>query len=126
MTNEQMKPSQVSTLGMPPKLPSKQAYLSLTAGILLPLVVAFLIWKRLQPSEFIVSKLFWAFLWSYPLMVVGCLLGEFFARKIWPDFYSSIGDNPGQMANLFTGWIYAHIYLFLIAALFFFLKKIAS
>ncbi len=91
----------------------------------MPLVVAFIIWKRTQPDEFAVSKLFWSFLWSYPLMIIGCLLGEFLARKIWADFYSSIGDNPGQMANLFTGWIYAHLYFFLLAGLFFSLRKFA-
>lgn len=121
--NGAMNTPQATSETRTPELPSKHVYASLSTGVLLPLVVAFLVWKRLQPDEFLDSKLFWSFLWTYPLMIIGCLLGEFIARKIWADFYSSIGDNPGQMANLFTGWMYAHLYLVLLVALFFLLRK---
>ncbi len=109
-----------------PELPSQHVYWSLSIGVLLPLIPALIIWQRLPPSEFSFSKLLWAFLWTYPLMIVGCLVGEFLARRIDTNFYDSIGDNPGQMVNLFTGWLWAHLYLILLFALFILLRKLAS
>jgi hypothetical protein len=112
-------------MGMDPKISSRLAYWSFSIGVLLPLIVAFFVWRHLQPSEMVTSKLLWSFLWSYPLMIGGCCLGEAVATKIGWEFYASIGDNPGQMCNLVTGWMLAHIYPFLLAALFFFLKKLS-
>jgi hypothetical protein len=118
--------NQMSGVEVPPKLPSQHIYWSLSIGVLLPLIIALMIWKRLQPSEFSFSKLFWAFLWTYPLMTAGCLAGEFLARRIHTKFYDSIGDNSGQMVNLFTGWLWAHVYLIFLFALFILLRKLAS
>ena len=111
---------------IPPKFPSVHSYFSLSGGVVLPLIVIFLVWKRLGADDFIISKFAWALLWTYPLMILGCLIGEFLARKIYSDFYSTIGDSPAQMANLMTGWIWAHSYLVLMAVLFLFLKKSAT
>jgi len=96
---EENKEGQMATSGEPPYLPSLHAYWSFFLGVLLPLLAAFIIWKRLQASDFFYSKLLWSFLWTYPLMVLGCLAGEFLARKMNVGFCASIGDNPGQMTT---------------------------
>lgn len=106
------------------QLPSKHAYLNAALGIALPIVAAFLYWRRFSASELTTTRLVWTFVWTYPLMVLGTLSGEVLVRNLDSDFYARLGDHPGQMANLFSGWFLAHGYLVLAAVLFVVMKKL--
>lgn len=109
----------------PPMVPSKHVYLNIALGISLPLLIAFVVWRRAQPNDLDWSKYLYGVAWTYPLMIVGCIIGEILSRRLNQNFYMNLGDNPAQVVNLFTGWLFAHLYLPLLAVLLFALKKLA-
>jgi hypothetical protein len=111
----------------PPSIPAtysaKHVMTISSIAVLLPLIAAFLVWRRWQIEDFTWMRLFWAALWTYPLMWVGSLLGSSIAQRMDPKFYAAIGDNPGQVVNLMSAIVVSHVYWIFLTLLFLVLRR---